>query len=346
MKNIIIFCLFAFTLSSCASSNPLIIDAAGNGDITTVKRLHSTGQNINEKDYNGATPLMYAIWSDKPEVAKYLIESGADLKAKDNSGKDALRYAITFRQFELINLLIEKGADIEAKDETGKTPLFDAIANVTEVNVFKRIATAANNLSPRDEAFEVVKRLIKKGANVNAIDNDSVSVLEFTLTCYNVDDVINELLNAGANYYAPAIGKARVIFIAEESFIKDAAWITVGDQSKYIAKDVKFTFIDVNPGKHKIEIPVSWYQKEINADVNVEAGKTYYIEITQNTDYIAAAMVGRGLGFLVGGVPGVYLGNALGTSISEKDSGKGMYAMIPLEESAAQQKIKSILKRH
>jgi ankyrin repeat protein len=182
MKNIIIVCLFAFTLSSCASSNPLIIDAAGNGDITTVKRLHSTGQNINEKDYNGATPLMYAIWSDKLEVAKYLIEAGADLKAKDNNNYDALTYAIDYKQTDIINLLLNKGVAIESKDSYGRTPLYHAVSNVTDANVFKRIASAANNLTPRDEAFEIVKMLIKKGANVNAKDNESVSILEFALT--------------------------------------------------------------------------------------------------------------------------------------------------------------------
>lgn len=336
MKNIIIFCLFSFILSSCASSNLLIIDAANSGDISTVKRLHSTGQNINEKDYSGATPLMYAIWSGKTDIAKYLIEAGADLKAKDNNEYDAFHYAIDYKQNDIINLLLTKGVDIESKDSNGKTPLFHAVSNVTEANVFKRIASAANNLTPRDEAFEIVKMLIKKGANVNAKDNESVSILEYALSMYNVNDVLSELLNSGANLFTPEPGKARLIFIGEEFFDRDAAWITIGDISKYIAKNAKLTFIDVTPGKHKIEIPVSWYQKEVNTFVNVEAGRTYYLEIIQNVDRRKAATVGA--------VFGGWLGYTLVDSIAESNSEKGAFWFTPIDENMAKSKINTLLK--
>lgn len=335
MKNII-FCLFAFILSSCASSNPLIINAAGNGDISTVKHLHSTGQNINEKDYNGATPLMYAIWSGKADVAKYLIEAGADLKAKDNNDYDALLYAIDYKQNDIINLLLTKGVDIESKDSNGRTPLFHAVSNVTEANVFKRIASASNDLTPRDEAFEIVKMLIKKGANVNARDNESVLILEVALTMYNVNDVINELISSGANLFIPRPEKARLIFIGEDFFARDEAWITIGDVSKYLAKTSKLTFIDVNPGKHKIEIPVSWYQKEVNTYVNVEAGRTYYLEITQDVDRRTAATAGA----FVGG----WLGYVLVDSIAESSSEKGAFWFTPIDENIAKSKINSLLK--
>lgn len=369
----LITCLIIlFMAVGCAGKNPLIIKAAGDGDINTVQRLLAEGQNINEADSNGATPLMYAIWGGKVDLAKYLIESGADIKAKDSRGYDAFSYAIDYKQieiikrlldkgvninstdssgkkalaravsyknYELINTLIDKGADIESKDSSGRTPLFDAvleISNVTEANVFKRLASKANDIPPRDEAFKVFKLLIKRNANVNAKDNESVSVLEFALSCYNQTDVVDELVNAGANLLIPSDDKARILFFGEEFFSRDSAWVTIGDISKYLAKDIKLTFIDVSPGKHKIEIPVSWYQKEVKADINVEAGQTYYLEITQNIDNRTAGMFG--------GVAGT-VGYILSEKIVEQASGKGAFFIIQIEETVAKEKIKAILQK-
>jgi hypothetical protein len=364
--------IILFVAFGCAGNSPLIIKAAGDGDINTVQQLQAEGQNLNEADSSGATPLMYAIWGGKVDLAKYLIESGADIKAKDSRGYDALSYAIDYKQFEiikrlvdkganlnskdssgktslaravsyknyeLINTLLDKGADIESKDSLGRTPLFDAVlavSNVTEANVFKRIASKANDITPRDEAVEVFKLLIKRNANVNAKDNESISVLEFALSCYNQTDVVNELVNAGANLLIPSDGKARLLFFGEEFFIKDSAWVTIGDISKYLAKDIKLTFIDVNPGKHTIVIPVSWYQKKVNADINVEAGQTYYLEITQNIDNRTAGMVGAVAG---------PVGYILSEKIVEQASGKGAFFIIQIEETVAKEKIKAILQK-
>jgi ankyrin repeat protein len=321
--------VFVFSLLAaygCAGTGPVIIKAAGSGDIHTVKKLHAEGRNISEADSDGTTALMHAIWSKKLDVAKYLIESGANIKAKD--GYDALLYAIDYKQFELIKLLMDKGADIESRDSSGRTPLAHAILNVTDVNVFKKIASKATNVNPRDEACEVVNLLIKKGANINAKDNASETVLDIALSIYNGLDIVALMVNSGANLFIPADGKARLMFIGEEFFHKDSAWVTIGDISKYLAKDIKLAYVDVNSGKHTIEIPVSWYQKKINADINVEAGQTYYFEIAQNTDNRASQMIG-----------GIVL-----EKIVEQTSGKGMFFITPIEESVAKVKIHALLK--
>ena len=62
------------------------------GDIETVKKLLSLGEDVNQKSY-GMTPLMYAAKYNRTEILKLLIEKGADLNAKSDKNMTAIKYA-------------------------------------------------------------------------------------------------------------------------------------------------------------------------------------------------------------------------------------------------------------
>jgi len=62
------------------------------GDIDTVMKLLSRGEDVNEKS-NGMTPVMYAAKYNRTEILKLLIERGANLKAKSDKGLTAAKYA-------------------------------------------------------------------------------------------------------------------------------------------------------------------------------------------------------------------------------------------------------------
>jgi hypothetical protein len=255
----IIFMLTALLITSCAFK-PAIIDAANSGDISKIKKLLAEGRNINEKDSNGATPLMHAIWSKKPDVAKYLIESGADVKANDNYG-NALIYAIDYKQHELINLLLDKGADIESRNYLGETAIVHAVLRIAD--------------------FDAVKILIKRGANVNAKSTEGETVLDLALASAR-GDIVDKL---GVNLWTPDAGKARVFFVGTGLF--DYLKVIVGKQTKRLNQNmfVGLTFVDVDSGKHSIDV------KEFHAAAGSEknaysidaiAGQTYYFKVTQD----------------------------------------------------------------
>ncbi len=258
---------FAFVIaiflivSGCASTNSLI-NASANGDSLAVQKLISAGANINEPDSNGATPLIHAIWKGKTEAAKYLIESGADLNAKDKKGYDALFYAIEYGQLETVKSLIGKGANIESKDLTGLTPLVYAVLY--------------------DRNIDIIKLLIKSGANLNAKTSEGETALNMLLSLKS--DIVDDLMKTGnVNLWVPDADKARLFFVG--SVLWDSIKLTVGKQSKLLNRNMYtgLTFFDVDSGKHAIYAYIDKYDSEKpTASIDAKTGQTYYFKVTQD----------------------------------------------------------------
>lgn len=65
-----------------------------------------------EKQDNGFTALGWAIFSNRPEIAIYLINHGADVKAEVPLGSSMLFWAITYNMEDVAEKIIENGGDI------------------------------------------------------------------------------------------------------------------------------------------------------------------------------------------------------------------------------------------
>ena len=87
------------------------------GDTEKVKEALKLGANVNAKDMDGMTALMY---TESAEVAELLLTRGVDINAKDNHGRTAL---ICTKNAEVAKLLLEHRADVNAKDKNGTTAL-------------------------------------------------------------------------------------------------------------------------------------------------------------------------------------------------------------------------------
>lgn len=105
------------------------------GDLDRLYYIMKQGYNLNldEKDIDGATPLLISIAIGKSDIAKALINMGADVNKPDNEGVTPLHIACQEGNIELVKLLIEKGADIRSKTAKGNYPIMLAIANDNEV---------------------------------------------------------------------------------------------------------------------------------------------------------------------------------------------------------------------
>ena len=99
------------------------------GDYTEVKKLIEEGANVNDREENGTTALIYASKEGHTDIAKLLIDEGADVNAQEYHGWTALMFASIKGQIDIAKLLIEEGADLDARDDNGYTALMYAIAN-------------------------------------------------------------------------------------------------------------------------------------------------------------------------------------------------------------------------
>jgi len=92
--------------------NSELISAIYKNDFALVKSLVDKGADVNAKDKEGRTMLMYAVWkgNGQTDIVKLLIERGADVNAKDIYGSTALLWAETYDFTEVVDILKQAGA--------------------------------------------------------------------------------------------------------------------------------------------------------------------------------------------------------------------------------------------
>lgn len=107
-----------------ASASTPLIEVASKGDIATVQTLLAQGANVNEKDKDGRTALMWAAFNGHTAIVEVLLAKGAEMNAKDNEyGWTALMVAARNGHTATVEALLTQGADVHAKDKDGKTAL-------------------------------------------------------------------------------------------------------------------------------------------------------------------------------------------------------------------------------
>lgn len=130
-----------------------LIYALKNSNIENAELLIEAGANIIDADNDGETTLMYAVL-DGTDTVKFLLKYNGVINMinlVDNDGYTALGYAERYDQYDTFKLLIENGADIEIKNKKGLTPLMIALSKAS---------------------INYIKLLLDHGADVNATNDE------------------------------------------------------------------------------------------------------------------------------------------------------------------------------
>ena len=225
-------------------SSTMFVEYASNGDIAKMQNALNNGADINAKDpsgmsalfiavennqlsatkfllENGAypditdkendTPLMRAMYYNRPEIAKLLIEYGANVNTSYND--DFVLTWATFNNYtDIVRLLIEKGANIECYNPVGCTPLIIAsygnyeiceflIQNGADVNA-RRSKTSNKDwtslmYASYNSKLDIMKLLLENGALID-IRTPSLHSAYLIAAQYGTPDAVELLINNGA----------------------------------------------------------------------------------------------------------------------------------------------------
>jgi hypothetical protein len=169
-----------------AQSPPSVIEAVGRGHpvgheldgVAAVREALAAGGDVNERDKTGWTPLMYAALECRPGIVELLLDRGADVKLQATSERQT-----SFMDHGQTALTIAASCFI-ARRRAALAPERGMPPNYARMELE----------APRT----IVRALIRKGANVNAVDADGRTPLMMA-AMHGWRDVIKELLAAKAS---------------------------------------------------------------------------------------------------------------------------------------------------
>lgn len=126
------------------------------GDYNALKAHYEKGININARDSDGRTCLMWASKMGDKFIVEKLLLWGADCNLLNSDGRTALMWAAKKGHLEIVKALIKAGANVNATSVSYQTPL-----------MFASEFTHA----------DIVKLLISHGAKQDATDKDGFTAL-------------------------------------------------------------------------------------------------------------------------------------------------------------------------
>ena len=166
----IMFALYRWQLAIAellrAHAGPLdIFEAAAVGDAPRVITLLDEDAALaNSYAADGFTPLHFAAFFAREDVARALLERGADVHAvtRNNMTNQPLHAAAAGGSVEICHMLLEKGANVNARQQGGYTALHEAAhrADLQMIDLFlsagaDRSLQADDGKTARDMALEV-----------------------------------------------------------------------------------------------------------------------------------------------------------------------------------------------
>ena len=215
------------------AENPeeLIFTAVKNNDITGVIRLLEQGVDINILEQpEERTPLYYAVRYNFIEIATLLIDSGAKYYIPNKNNMNIFHVACYYGETKILKILIKKKKESDSYEEIqelmdqntyqGVTPFYIAseqgkidiieilyalhkdISNNIKIKINIDTKRTIVDYSPLLIASckgynEIVKKLIKWGADIEAVDNLKRSPL-YIATVYGRIEIVYLLLKGGA----------------------------------------------------------------------------------------------------------------------------------------------------
>jgi uncharacterized protein len=136
------------------------------------RQMIDAGTNVNQAAVNGVTPLMAAAHAGQTEIVKILLAKGADVKAVDRLEKNAMTYAAGQGQTDIVVLLLKAGVDPNAVYAHDLTALMWA-AGYGKTDTVKALLGAGAKAGLKDDRGKTALDIASEGKYA-----DTAKVLE------------------------------------------------------------------------------------------------------------------------------------------------------------------------
>ena len=221
MKYFFNFILFILITSNFSLAQPFdeLTKAVMNKDTAKVNQLLAGGIDVNVRQENSnATVLMVASsYEGYSDMIELLIKRGADVNAQSSDGKTALMWAADNAP-DAVETLLNYRANVKLKMNDGITAFLQSVfgilsgkvsttvcdlllkkgANVNdELTSISASGWTALHFAAINGDVELVKYLIRKGANVNHKSSEGSSAL-YLAKQNSYKEIVNILKKAGA----------------------------------------------------------------------------------------------------------------------------------------------------
>lgn len=155
---------------------------------------------LNETDENGDTALNVAIWHNHQHIAHELIASQCDLNKQTKYGETALMLALFNNRSETIAELIDaKHCNLDLQSDTGETALTrsyfrpEFVRQMIEtkrcnLNLQNSRGNTALIRALQDNCQKSAFRLILAGADLNVVNEDKMTALDYAVKNAKVDN--------------------------------------------------------------------------------------------------------------------------------------------------------------
>lgn len=190
--------------------------AAANGHVDALKALIKHGTDINVSDADNVTALHLAARYNHEAAVKLLVEAGANMEANDFMTWTPIRSAAENMSWVAMTALLRLGANPNPVDSKGRTvlhfaadrgyiaaitPLVDFGASIDRRCQFGEYHFAALDIAACKGRLNVLKALIKRGADVNGVDAHESTALHAAAR-HDQKSAIHVLVDAEADVEA------------------------------------------------------------------------------------------------------------------------------------------------
>ena len=246
------------------------------GDIAEIEAVIRNGQDLEQENESGWTPLFMAIRRGDPDVVRLLLRASAKPGHRANGDMTTLHCAMIApakgrpleKTLEIVNLLLLEDMSLaNARNRDGTTPLHIAallysdreirnqiqqgdlknIPRLLEVlfsvgadpNIKNKEGNTALHEATLGEDEEVALLLIQSGADVNAVNNEGLTPL-WGAAAMGLPRVVSALLERGANPNVRTEGMTPLHMATGISFLRrkpSGEWESFSEMLKRTGRD-------------------------------------------------------------------------------------------------------------